>query len=265
MTGLLLAAVLVTNVTWQDAARHREIPAKIYAPAEVPKPVPVIIFSHGLGGTRDGYEYLGRHWAEHGYISVHLQHHGSDRAALWDNRPQEIALDPANWRNRALDVRYAIDQMVRDSRVNTNAIGMAGHSFGAQTTLVVIGQRVAGQSLADPRVKAAIALSSPRPVSGEAFRDVRTPCLHLTGTKDDSPIFHITAKDRRFAFDHIRASPQFLISLPDATHMTFAGIGQADHLHIICEATTEFWDAFLKGDKAAGAKLLQTPAAVEAK
>ena len=38
----------------------------------------MIVFSHGLGGTRDGYEYLGRHWASYGYVSVHLQHKGSD-------------------------------------------------------------------------------------------------------------------------------------------------------------------------------------------
>ena len=48
---------------WRDTARDREVPVKIYYPADCNTPCPVIIFSHGLGGSRDGYEYLGRHWA----------------------------------------------------------------------------------------------------------------------------------------------------------------------------------------------------------
>ena len=45
---------------WHDVARNRDVPAKIYFPTEGAGPFPVIIFSHGLGGTREGYEYLAR-------------------------------------------------------------------------------------------------------------------------------------------------------------------------------------------------------------
>ena len=65
-------------VTWHDAGRNRNVPAKVYYPANAKEPCPVIIFSHGLGGNREGYAYLGEHWAGCGYISVHLQHIGSD-------------------------------------------------------------------------------------------------------------------------------------------------------------------------------------------
>ncbi len=43
---------------------------------------PLVVFSHGIGGSRRGYSYLGRYWAGQGYASLHLQHVGSDRSAL---------------------------------------------------------------------------------------------------------------------------------------------------------------------------------------
>ena len=57
---------------WHDDARDRDVPAKAYYPEGDIPPCPLIIFSHGLGGTREGYEYLGRHWASHGYISTSI-------------------------------------------------------------------------------------------------------------------------------------------------------------------------------------------------
>ena len=65
-------------VDWTDESRNRSVPAKIWFPVDAKGRLPIIVFSHGLGGSREGYEFLGRHWAGVGYISVHLQHHGSD-------------------------------------------------------------------------------------------------------------------------------------------------------------------------------------------
>src|SRR5947208_9251342 len=52
----IVTAVLLD---WRDASRSRPVPVKIYAPATGAGPFPVIVFSHGLGGSRNGYEYLG--------------------------------------------------------------------------------------------------------------------------------------------------------------------------------------------------------------
>ena len=71
-------AVETASFDWTDAARNREVPVKIYYPKDGAGTCPLIVFSHGLGGSREGYEYLGRHWASHGYVSVHVQHKGSD-------------------------------------------------------------------------------------------------------------------------------------------------------------------------------------------
>jgi len=255
MIALLAAAALsVTNLTWHDAARDRDIPVKVYA-LDSATNAPLIVFSHGLGGTREGYAYLAQHWASNGYVCVVVQHHGSDDSA-WRGQSDKMASmrKAGSWENahaRPLDVSFAITQMCGDPRVSADAIGVAGHSFGAQTALLVVGQRLAGKSCRDPRVKAAIPMSSPRPVLGEVYRDVTTPCLHLTGTKDDSSIFNTTAKDRRFAFDNISGAEQWLVTFNGATHMTFAGRGNAKHLELIREITTRFLDAYLKHDPAA--------------
>ena len=47
----------------------REVPVKISDYPASGGRCPVVIFSHGLGGSRDGDQYLGRHWASHGYVS----------------------------------------------------------------------------------------------------------------------------------------------------------------------------------------------------
>jgi predicted dienelactone hydrolase len=272
--------VAVLRATWQDAGRRREVPVKIYYPAKGAGPFPLIIFSHGLGGSREGYQYLGRYWASHGYVSVHLQHLGSDKSVwenswnkLWSLRQAAGKLE--NALNRPQDVTFALDQLEIlnksegpfQGRLDLTRVGVAGHSFGAYTTLAVAGQ-VLGRpgwreiSLADPRVKAAIPMSAPVPRKrnlAQAYGKITIPCLHMTGTQDDSPIGETRAPERRLPFDHMNGSDQYLVTFRDGDHMIFSdhqrlfGRGSGDaHAHeLICLATTAFWDAYLKGDGAA--------------
>jgi len=221
--------VATLYTTWHDTARARDVPVKIYYPADAKSPCPVIIFSHGLGGSREGYGYLGETWAGCGYIAVHIQHQGSDDA-VWRNANGDgfaalsrAVTDPQNALNRALDVPFAIDQMLALNKnpksplyglINADEIGMAGHSFGAWTTLAVTGEKtVAPDNLVDPRIKAAIAMSAPV-VGGGAkavgqFTDIKVPVFHMTGTRDDSPIGDTTAPERRIPYPrHLPPDPE---------------------------------------------------------
>jgi predicted dienelactone hydrolase len=271
------------DVTWHDAKRDRDVPARIYLP-EGTGLFPVIVFSHGLGGTREGYGYLGKHWASYGYVCVHVQHLGSDREVFLTGTPLlstlGAAMDRNNWRDRPLDVSFALDQLdkankddpVLKGRIDLEKVGVAGHSFGAYTTLAVIGFDVALQppvTLRDPRVKAAIAMSSPGKIGGataeKAYSKIATPCLHMTGTKDESALFGTSADDRRRPYDSIRAPDQYLIIIKDADHFAFSdnkldllgGLQKRvpEHHDYIRAATTAFWDAYLKGDENAKAWL----------
>ena len=43
---------------------------------------PVILLSHGLGGTRDSMNYLASHWASRGFTVIAMQHAGSDKDVI---------------------------------------------------------------------------------------------------------------------------------------------------------------------------------------
>ncbi len=270
-------AVETLRIEWRDSKRDHTVPVKIYFPKGATGACPVIVFSHGLGGTRDTYEYLGRHWAGHGYVCVHVQHPGSDDSA-WRGaaRPMEsmraATMDPKNLANRPQDVSFALDQMTilnssegpLRGRLDLQRVGMAGHSFGAWTTLAVAGQKFGPteRSMADRRVNAAIAMSSPVPrlASGRHYGDIRVPVFHLTGTLDESPLNETKAGDRRVPFDSINGAPQYLLTFTGGDHMVFSGRVAAGRdrardvaIHeAILRGTTAFWDARLRGDKEAG-------------
>jgi predicted dienelactone hydrolase len=73
----------------KDEKRSREIPIRVYLPTDQAA-APVVLFSHGLGGNREGSAFLGKHWAARGYVAVFVQHPGSDDCVWKDN-----ALGPA--------------------------------------------------------------------------------------------------------------------------------------------------------------------------
>jgi predicted dienelactone hydrolase len=114
-----------------------------------------VLFSHGLGGSREGPAFLGEHWAGRGYLAVFLQHPGSDESVRKDVSPgqrlraMEQAASARNFLLRARDVPAVLDQLERWNRspghplvgrMDLGRIGMSGHSFGAVTTQAVSGQ-----------------------------------------------------------------------------------------------------------------------------
>lgn len=271
-----LYEVKTLKTVWHDEARDRDVPVKLYFPAPAGK-YPVIIFSHGLGGTCDGYEYLGTSWAENGYVSVHIQHKGSDDA-VWRgkaNPMQEMkkaAMDLKSILDRPKDVSFAIDQIGKLNKdekseikgfCDMDKIGVAGHSFGAYTALASSGRLLVvplGSSLdlSDPRIKACIAMSAPareKENKNNSYAEYKVPCLHMTGTLDDSPIGDTKAANRRIPFDSIGKSDQYLVTFAGGDHMIFSGRGlkvgnraEMDKVfqELIRKSTVQFWDAYLK-------------------
>lgn len=80
------AGVKTTDQTWHDAARDRDVPVRIYLDDAAKSPAPVILLSHGLGGSRAAMGYAAEAWAAHGYVCVGLQHAGSDEG-IWKDAP----------------------------------------------------------------------------------------------------------------------------------------------------------------------------------
>jgi hypothetical protein len=80
----------------------------------------------------------------------------------------------------------------------------------------------------------------------------------MTGTLDASPIGDTTPESRLMVFPNLTAAPAWQVVFDEATHMSFgerdfAGKAQnAGRYHqAILALGTAFWDAHLKGDKAA--------------
>ena len=73
--------VFDTEFTYGE--QKRQVPLRIYLP-EIDYPAPVILFSHGLGGSRENSKYLGNHWAGKGYVVVCMHHAGSDEEVMKD-------------------------------------------------------------------------------------------------------------------------------------------------------------------------------------
>lgn len=267
----------------KDGARSREIPLRVYLPA-TKSAAPVVLFSHGLGGTREGNAFCGQHWAARGYVAVFLQHPGSDDS-VWKNKPigqRMLAMKQAagidNFLLRTKDVPAVLDQLERwnrssdhplSGRLNMSKVGMSGHSFGAVTTQAVSGESfpITGTSLTDKRIEAAIAFSPSSPRKGsdpkQAFGGVKIPWMLMTGTKDVAPIGDQDVKSRLAVFPALPAGGKYEVVLDNAEHSAFTDRAlpgdkeprNPNHHRVILALSTAFWDAYLRNDAAAKAWL----------
>lgn len=257
------------DLDWRDEARGREVPVRLYWPAQASATdarVPLILFSHGIGGSRRGYSYLGQYWASQGYASLHVQHVGSDRQ-LWMGNPLGLvgrlqgAAQEAEAVARTRDMRFALDRLLageRGAAIDRERIVAAGHSYGANTSLLLSGARVprAGGALelGDPRIKAAIIISAP-PFYGEAdpaaiLAPVRIPTLHISATEDviRIPGYYSDTRDRVAVFEAIGGPAKSLVLFRGGSHSIFTdrpGTGGAELNPQVKAATRELSLAFL--------------------
>ncbi len=264
-----------------DASRSRTIPLRLYALPSREK-CPVILFSHGLGGSRENNPYLGRHWAARGFVVVFMQHAGSDEPVWKKAKPRERlaamtkAANAENYLARALDGPAVLDQLEKwnaedghwlKGRLDLEKVGMSGHSFGALTTQALSGQSapLIGAKYTDKRIDAALAMS-PSPPPGldpkAAFGRVTLPWMLMTGTKDNSPIGNATPESRRAVFPALPEGHKYELVLKDGEHMAFSErtlLGgkqrNPNHHRVILALSTAFWEAYLKADPAAAAWL----------
>ena len=264
------------DLTIRDDGRDRDIPIRAYLPA-AHAPAPIIIFSHGLGGSRRGGSYLGAHWSARGYVVVVVQHVGSDES-VWQEVPiakRYSALKSAaslqNSVSRLRDIPVVIDQLAKwnqkpghllHGRVDLSRIGMSGHSFGAVTTQGVSGQTppLIGDRFVEPRIRAAIMLSPSTHGRSDPKRtlgSVTIPWLLITGTKDSSPIGDTTIEDRRKVYSSLpKTIDKYELVLHEAEHFAFADEREQwrkqkrnpNHHRCIQAITTAFWDSYLRDD-----------------
>lgn len=226
--------------TWRDARRARDVPVRLRWPAGE-SACAVVLLSHGLGGSREGGSLWAEAWRAAGFLVVSLQHPGSDTGVLRQGlQALGQAASAQQLAQRVADVRHALDEIERRSRsgpaawtrVAGQAVGLAGHSFGARTVLALAGQRfgVAGaEDWPEPRLRAFVALS---PALGSSagmtpqaqLRDVLAPVFCVTGSLDQNPLgAERTGEHRLVVYEGLPAALRALLWLEGADHMSFAG------------------------------------------
>ena len=164
--------------------------------------------------------------------------------------------------NRARDVSFALDQVLAGelaARIDPQRIAAAGHSYGANTTLLAAGAQVVREGramdFADARIRAAVVISAP-PFYGEAdpqaiLQHVRVPTLHITSTADDIriPGYYSGADDRAVVYASTGSARKALAVFRDGSHSMFTdrlGTGGAQLNPQVKAATRELALDFLR-------------------
>ena len=294
----------------EEDGSPRTVPFKIYVPVLTASPapagvsseqekeprfcgentegkMPVIIWSHGFGGNRDGAAFLSRFIASYGYTIVHLTHRGTD-SSLWEGKPghpwdilRKVSVSRETTLKRFMDVPFALDELPKWAALEENAefgrfmdfetLGMSGHSFGAMTSQVMAGQMFPDEngmlkSYKENRFKAGI-LYSPVPIrhlvgeepEGMIYGPISIPLLHMTGTEDDSPIEGFGYERRMGVYEHSDHPEKHILIKQGGDHMVYNGTrGKLEandlrerHEDIIKTVALAYWDYQLKGNKAA--------------
>ena len=262
-----------------DRTLAGDLPVRVHYPARSDGPLPVIVFSHGLGGSRLGYGFLAQAWAEREYCVVLPSHRENvpplvaeiENPTVAELRAMKDAIgDPRNWPRRPLDVSRTVDALAGlheqvgalRGRLDLQRIGIGGHSYGAYTALLCAGARVRidgeSRTFAEPRAKAFLALSPPgngsRGLSRESWNAVHAPLLCVTGTRDGG-VLGEPPEWREDAFRALPPGDHGLLVLDGADHHTFSGgrprfPALPEHLAQTVAATSWFWDKHLRGIEA---------------
>jgi predicted dienelactone hydrolase len=233
--------VVVVDHDWVDPLRSRAVPTRLYLPSAAPDAsLPLLVFSHGIGGSREGYSYLGSYLAGAGIASMHVQHVGSDRRLWWQGAPFNVvdrlrrAAMEAEARARVDDVRFALDQALDNvyrALLDERRVYAAGHSYGANTTLLLAGARIERDGLAlplrDERVRAIMLISAPpfygEPSPRDILSRVSVPSLHVTSTDDviRIPGYYSDVHDRLSIYDMIGSRRKALVVFDGGSHSVF--------------------------------------------
>jgi predicted dienelactone hydrolase len=186
------------------------------------RPLPIIMFSHGSGGTPYQSIYYTRHLASHGFVVVAPPHPGNTTA---DCLP---CTDPAglvdSFLNRPDDITFVLDGLLARSAepgslfydaLDAGRVGMSGHSFGGLDTLRL--------AVGDSRFLAALAMAPPgENIAPRVGGKIEIPAMLMGGALDE-----VTTLDAQQAyFDSLGADgpPHFLLIFLRGGHLSYSDI-----------------------------------------
>ncbi|RII34277.1 alpha/beta fold hydrolase [Clostridium chromiireducens] len=184
---------------------------------------PLVIISHGNGGSHLLYRTISTHLAKNGYIVAMVEHYGNNRNNNeLENSEENLILRPKH-------ISLTIDKILSDSFFSRNIIkdkiAVIGHSMGGYTALALAGgvprtrEGKIIKTSPDQRVKAVVLLAPGAGWFLNGLDNVTIPILMLTAEHD--PI--TPAWNAEFV----------LQSISDKSLVTFRQIENAGHFSFL--------------------------------
>jgi len=208
VVGTASSITSIKPVVLDGGDRGADLHVKLSAPV-AGNALPIVLLSHGFGSSGEMYQPLADYWAAHGFVVIQPTYLDSRTVGL----PHDDPRAPHFWRHRLADAGRVLDNLdvlisaLRGlaGRVDTDTVAAAGHSFGGQTSGLLLGLRVLapaanGENHADPRVKAGILLATAGlggddlaegmidklPWLNVSFERMAAPALIVIGEEDQS-------------------------------------------------------------------------------
>ncbi|ADJ25613.1 Platelet-activating factor acetylhydrolase plasma/intracellular isoform II [Dehalogenimonas lykanthroporepellens BL-DC-9] len=250
-------------------------------------PFPLVIFNHGFNASEMQSLYLKEALAAEGYIVASVHFNDNLLLSLTDlfhlsNLPNGGGLDEyihqvyeTYFNTVRVPVAGALLDLMLDlnsnetslfySAIDAEAVAMGGHSFGGLTTVGLIGGN-SDETYNDPRIKAALLLSSPSYPFEKNYGNVHIPIMSMRGELD---ILLNRPEDNFWYLNDGVNPPYFDLVLRNADHFTFsetdggkgwvpAAIAEDKRLAVIIDYSLAFFDYYLKDNSEAVTTLNQT-------
>ena len=194
---------------------------------------PLIIISHGNGGSHLLYRTISTHLAKNGYIVAMLEHYGNNRNNnKLENTTENLVIRP---RHVSLTIDFLLSDKWFSNNIAQYKIGVIGHSMGGYTALALAGgiprtkEGLVIKVASDSRIKAIVLLA---PGTGWFMDSL---------TKVTIPILMFTA-------EHDRITPKWngeivLNYVPDKSKVTFKEIENSGHFSFLSPFPTTMKNA----------------------
>lgn len=200
---------------------------------------PVILFSHGSGGIRYQSVYQTAFLASHGYIVASADHEGNtlynlvvDEDARNAGGMIQAAVD------RPLDVKFVYNELKKRTAdekspfhnlINTDVVGVTGHSFGGMTSVMMTFH------LFKEGVLKAIAPQTPHTsltsAQGVTAQHLRPVPIMVLGSKEDKTLDYTKEQYDFYKLaikeDYMRAD-RYMVTLNRGGHYNFSDICELD-------------------------------------
>lgn len=238
--------VIINTQNWIDESRDREVTTVVYSP-DSQEAFPLMLFSPGLYGLPEDYEYLLTDIAKQGYIVAGIIHKYSSRTTWYR---WKLSYSTREAIDRIGDVSYVIDQMQQYNLVPNQVIGM-GHSFGARTMLWAGGVDFRGDYYTEERLNAIISLGT-NPDNLESRHECALPLLLMVAGGSDNTCDYQKAEDFYWT---IKNCDKYIIRVNVGGHLDYVNRGNST-VHKYTKLYTEAYSNwYFKGDQESHLKL----------